>query len=224
MSQSMPEPQPPARNDLSVVAIVIAAISLLGMVVGVGFGVRAVDESKKNVSTAVAAGASAATTATVTLKEFSITPTVIEVPTGGKLVVKNAGTMQHDLVVQGQNLKTPFINAGSEADLDVSSLKEGTYDVFCDIPGHQAAGMQATLHVGAAGASGQAGQAAAHSSSQLTADQMDQAMRDRTLAFPAKTEGLGGQDLAPKILSDGTKEFDLTADIVQWEVEPGKKV
>ena len=43
-------------------------------------------------------------------------------------------------------------------------------------------------------------------------------------AFPAKTEGVGGQELAPKVLADGTKQFDLTAKIVKWEVEPGKIV
>ncbi len=30
--------------------------------------------------------------------------------------------------------------------------------------------------------------------------------------------------LEPKVLADGTKEFDLTAQIVDWEVEPGKTV
>ena len=30
--------------------------------------------------------------------------------------------------------------------------------------------------------------------------------------------------LAPKVLSDGTKEFDLTAKIGKWEVEPGRIV
>lgn len=53
---------------------------------------------------------------------------------------------------------------------------------------------------------------------------MDAAMRERTLQFPAKTKGLGGQPLAPKVLADGTKQFTLTTKIVDWEVEPGKVV
>ena len=32
-------------------------------------------------------------------------------------------------------------------------------------------------------------------------------------AFPAKTEGLGAQVLAPTVLADGTKQFDLTATV-----------
>ena len=53
---------------------------------------------------------------------------------------------------------------------------------------------------------------------------MDRAMRERTEAFPARTKGVGGRVLAPKVLADGTKEFHLTTSIVEWEVEPGKVV
>jgi len=42
--------------------------------------------------------------------------------------------------------------------------------------------------------------------------------------FPAKTEGHGGDRIEPTVLPDGTKQFDITAKIVQWEVEPGKVV
>jgi FtsP/CotA-like multicopper oxidase with cupredoxin domain len=56
----------------------------------------------------------------------------------------------------------------------------------------------------------------------MTAAQMDQAMQDSIGAFPAKTAGLGAQVLAPTVLADGTKEFDLTAGITKWEVSPGK--
>lgn len=40
-------------------------------------------------------------------------------------------------------------------------------------------------------------------------------------AFPAKTAGVGNQLLAYTRLPDGTKVFELTAKVVQWEVEPG---
>src|SRR5579862_7825858 len=42
-------------------------------------------------------------------------------------------------------------------------------------------------------------------------------------SFPAKTEGKGNQVLAPK-MDNGVKVFDLTSRIVQWEVEPGRRV
>jgi manganese oxidase len=44
------------------------------------------------------------------------------------------------------------------------------------------------------------------------------------LEFPAATEGLGNPILEPKILADGTKEFELTAAVTKWEVSPGEFV
>jgi FtsP/CotA-like multicopper oxidase with cupredoxin domain len=38
------------------------------------------------------------------------------------------------------------------------------------------------------------------------------------------TEGVGGMPLEPTILEDGTKRFEITAEIVEWEVEPGNVV
>ena len=58
----------------------------------------------------------------------------------------------------------------------------------------------------------------------MTAEEMDAAMKASLGAFPAKTEGLGAQVLDPTVLADGTKQFELTAQVVQWEVSPGKKV
>src|SRR3989440_10287833 len=66
--------------------------------------------------------------------------------------------------------------------------------------------------------------AAASGTGSTNADAMDAMMAVRTKAFPAKTAGLGGQLLPPKVLADGTKEFDLTTKIVDWEIEPGKTV
>jgi FtsP/CotA-like multicopper oxidase with cupredoxin domain len=42
-------------------------------------------------------------------------------------------------------------------------------------------------------------------------------------AFPAKTQGLGGQVLRPRIV-DGVKVFDLTTKAIRWEVMPGQFV
>src|SRR5437764_788482 len=65
---------------------------------------------------------------------------------------------------------------------------------------------------------------ASTSGTAMSPDQMDTAMKARTAAFPAKTSGTGAQELAPKVQADGTKEFDLTASVFTWEIEPGKTV
>ncbi|HLY35224.1 MAG TPA: multicopper oxidase domain-containing protein [Candidatus Limnocylindria bacterium] len=89
----------------------------------------------------------------------------------------------------------------------------------CAVPGHADAGMTGMVMVesGAAGAS-------ASPSASLTPEQMAAEDAAVTKSFPAKTAGKGAVVLAPKILADGTKQFELTASVIQWEVSPGKKV
>ena len=55
------------------------------------------------------------------------------------------------------------------------------------------------------------------------ADAMDAMHEKGVKAFPAKTEGRGNQILEPR-LDKGVKVYELTARVVQWEVEPGRKV
>jgi FtsP/CotA-like multicopper oxidase with cupredoxin domain len=159
----------------------------------------------------------------VTLSEFKINPSMINVATGGSIVVTNSGSVTHNLGVKGTSLKTEMLAPGKSGKLDLKSLKSGTYTVYCQVPGHAEAGMTAMLHVGA-GAGSDPSTSSASGSSGMTAAQMDAAMLATDKQFPAKTEGLGAQPLAPKILPDGTKQFDLDAKIVQWEISPGKKV
>ena len=55
------------------------------------------------------------------------------------------------------------------------------------------------------------------------ADQMDAVHEAAVKAFPAATEGKGNQLLEPRM--DGrVKVYDLTASVVQWEVEPNRRV
>jgi FtsP/CotA-like multicopper oxidase with cupredoxin domain len=59
-------------------------------------------------------------------------------------------------------------------------------------------------------------------SAQQRADEMDAMHEKGVKAFPAKTEGQGNQLLKPRV-EKGVKVFDLTAEEIQWEVEPGRK-
>ena len=65
--------------------------------------------------------------------------------------------------------------------------------------------------------------AAAPVSTAAKADEMD-AMHEKGIkAFPAKTEGLGCQRMAPR-MDAGVKVFELTATEMRWEVAPGQTV
>jgi manganese oxidase len=155
----------------------------------------------------------------VSLAEFSFTPKMVMVEKGGVLKVTDGGATQHTLSVEDADLVTPTLNPKDTVGLSLAALEPGAYTISCTIPGHKAAGMTGELHILAAGQTVTAGSVAP-----TNADAMDAAMAARTKAFPAQTAGLGGQLLPPTVLADGTKEFDLTTKIVDWEIEPGKIV
>jgi manganese oxidase len=203
------------QDGLAIVAVFLGALALLVTLVSVGLAARAVDKADDN-DGAVAAGGE---TVEVSLSEFTIEPAHVSAPVGATLRVVNNGSAVHNLAIEGTDLKTPDIDGGKSADLDVSSLEAGDYTIFCAIPGHEGAGMKAMrmLEEGATGGGSSA-------APPMSADDMDAAMAARTAAFPAKTDGVGAQELEPTVLADGTKQFKLTASVFDWEVEPGKFV
>jgi len=223
------ERQAVRRDGWTLFIFAFSALALLASVIGVGFGMRAIDESKDNVAAAGASGAGGTPTE-VELSEFAVSPAPIEATTTGGLRITNSGSVPHDLHVEGTELASPMIDPGGSATLDLSSVAAGEYTVFCMVPGHREAGMETTLRVtGAASATGGSGAdgAGGHDmggGGSMSAEDMDAAMAERTAAFPAETEGLGAQLLAPTVLADGTKQFELTTSVVQWEVEPGRTV
>lgn len=61
------------------------------------------------------------------------------------LQVKNAGSLEHDFVVEGVG-KIPLLLPGETRTLELE-LKPGSYTVLCSLPGHKEAGMQTKLTV-----------------------------------------------------------------------------
>lgn len=118
--------------------------------------------------------------------------------------------------------------------IDLGVLGAGSYEMNCEITGHAAAGMTGALTIGGTSASASGTDHAANEAA-ATADylhgyasweEMEAAMNERAMAFldPSIKGEVGGQKLAPEILPDGTKRFELTAAITDWEVEPGVTV
>ena len=56
------------------------------------------------------------------------------------------GNIQHSLVVEGHEEEMRLLISGDE-DQGTLTLDAGEYVLYCDIPGHQSAGMEATLTV-----------------------------------------------------------------------------
>ena len=91
------------------------------------------------------------TTVDVALKDFSIS-----VSGGGSMSpgtytfhVTNDGPSDHNLTIAGPGVSdaaTPTFASGESKDVTVT-LKSGTYDLFCSVPGHKQAGMDTKLTV-----------------------------------------------------------------------------
>ncbi|HSD48212.1 MAG TPA: multicopper oxidase domain-containing protein [Actinomycetota bacterium] len=181
-----------------------------------------------------AAAGSAPGTYAMSLTDFALDPDQVTAPAGQELVfqVSNAGTSPHTFAVDtGDGVKeTAQLQSGETATLTVPALASGDYKIFCTVPGHEDIGMVGTLAVsedapvaagatGAAGASGATGHATT-SHAGMTVQEMLEGHRAGVEAFPAETEAQGNQPLEPTI-ENGWKVFELTAQEVRWETEPG---
>src|SRR6185369_6502400 len=81
------------RDGLTLMIWAFAAVALFTSAVAIGFGMRAIDESKQGGSAGGAGAAGGA--AQVTLKEFSITPLMISASQSGGIDVVNSGNVEH---------------------------------------------------------------------------------------------------------------------------------
>lgn len=164
-----------------------------------------------------AAGSTEPFEGTIHLTEFAIEGQ-LEIPAGdSRITVVNDGAVAHNLVFR-DGTGTTLLNPGESEVLSLNGMAAGTFAVICDVPGHEAAGMVASLVVS------QGDVAASEHSDEVDYEALDRAMEESILEFPAETAGLGNALLEPTVLSDGTKEFRLTTEITPWEVEPGKFV
>jgi manganese oxidase len=152
----------------------------------------------------------------VELTEFAIRPATINVEAGADVVLRvtNAGVAQHDLEVVGVGA-TSMLDPGETEDLRLGALAAGEYRLLCTVAGHEGAGMSGTLVAGEGG-----GDHGGHTPGDLTAEEMDELHLAGVAAFPAETEGRGGQLLEP-VMDGDVKVFELTASEFDWEVEPG---
>ena len=215
-----------ARRDISMGVLAFAlGFGIFAMV----FAVAALIQSNSaDAATIVAAGDTDApgeptvTEIDVVLSEFSIDGN-LTAPAGQVILnVLNEGRIPHNVAL-GNGPTTPDLNQGETFSLDLGELAVGTYELICHVPGHAESGMTARLAITPAGAA--AGDDHDHATDhEEDWEALDRAMVESIMAFPATTEGVGNVPLEPTILADGTKQFEITAEIVDWEVAPGDVV
>jgi len=220
------------------IAISVFALAMVGVVAVRGGG-----------DNGGGSGSAAAGPVAVALTEFAISPSVINVPVGGSLALTNNGTVDHNVYVTDTPIASKDLAGGETATLDLSSLEPGTYELYCAIAGHKDSGMTAQLVISEDGAPAEGGETAGgaemdHSTADIStleatdelAKAIDQEMRDGMDAgvktflenagkYASGEMTTGNQRMEPsEVKADGTKVFNLTAEIIDWEVSPGKIV
>jgi len=69
----------------------------------------------------------------------------------GPLTVRmgNQSSIEHDIALEGNGVsaKGPVVGKGGTSEFKVDNLQAGTYQYFCTVQGHRAAGMEGTLTV-----------------------------------------------------------------------------
>ena len=140
------------RDGLVVLAILGAVIAILVAVVGVGFGMRAVDEA--GASGGGAAGTGEPVTFDIEVGDLFVRPASIDVPAGSEVIVnvKNSGAVEHDLKLDGIT-GTEMIPPGGSATASLGVV-DATTQAWCTVPGHKEAGMVLDINVSGSPAGG----------------------------------------------------------------------
>jgi plastocyanin len=80
--------------------------------------------------------------------EFSFSPNDLRAAAGTVAIeYANVGAIPHTLLIEG--VDAPKLSVQKQGDVDAGSvrLEPGSYTVYCDVAGHRASGMEATLTV-----------------------------------------------------------------------------
>ena len=96
-------------------------------------------------------GANSTSTTKTTLKvnasdDFKYNPSALTAKSGTiEIALTNAGVVDHSILIEGKDLN--IVATGGQTERGSVTLSAGTYTFYCDIVGHQEAGMVGTLTV-----------------------------------------------------------------------------
>ncbi len=192
----------------------VAFIAMLAAVFAAGMAWRAFDESEALVEVQ----ASGRMTIEVELGEMFVRPSSIEVAAGTELVlvVHNAGTIDHDLKLDG-TLGTELLKPGETETVNLG-VQQASGEAWCTIPGHREAGMTMDIVVtGGTSTDGAAAPSDGHGAG-------GSASGDFASIDPAAVPGpdWNPRDAAAPVTPSGTlHEIELRATEEILEVAPG---
>ena len=168
----------------------------------------------------------------VELGALTFSPQHIMAPPGEvTLRITNVDSQVHNLSVLGS--KSRDLQPGESQEMELGELGVGVYPMLCEIPGHNEAGMNGNLHIimnaepGAYTGTGfgTSAEQKDHFHGYPDWETMQIAMDERAMRFITEEKSeFGGQPLEWTMSDDGYKTFEVTAQLADWEVEPGKIV
>jgi nitrite reductase (NO-forming) len=132
------------RDDRFAIAVFVSLLALVVAIVGVGFGMRAIDEADDG-GGAVASGEPV--TFDIELGDLFVKPSSIDVPAGAEVAVNvtNTGDLVHDLKLGGLT-GTDMLQPGDTATASLGVVTESS-QAWCTVPGHKEAGMVLDIDV-----------------------------------------------------------------------------
>jgi uncharacterized cupredoxin-like copper-binding protein len=86
----------------------------------------------------------------VTLSDYKFDPNHLSVKAGNPtFYLTNIGTQSHDMLIADASgkvvAKSDLVQANNDSTFSVSNLPAGSYQIYCDVPGHRQLGMEGTL-------------------------------------------------------------------------------
>ncbi len=143
---------------------VVTVLALLGVALGLIALIVAKDNTGGGAAPAAGGGGAPATEQTVSASEFAFDPSDLNLAAGQEVTVQldNGGAVEHNFTVlnageeitsedqfsEDMVLAAVDNTAAGESNTASMTLEPGTYQAICTIPGHFAAGMQATITAG----------------------------------------------------------------------------
>jgi len=132
-----PEPKPPAPGRVP--KAIVAGLLVLALAACGGSGGSA------------SGGGQPAGSTRVSMSDFKYTPSTVDVKSGATLFLVNDGSAPHDMVVADASgavkAKSSLVQPGNSTTFTIDNLPAGSYQVYCDVPGHKDAGMSGRLTV-----------------------------------------------------------------------------
>lgn len=149
---------------------------------------------------------------------FNWSTNELQAAPGQEIRVINAGSLQHDFVIDEWEIATDLLNSGDEATVTVPEDAEVGTEVtyYCSVPGHRESGMEGTLTVVEAAAGGEE-EAPAEEDDAAAAGGGEAVVLEAHDPFNWSTnelEAAPGQEI--RVVNAGSLQHDFVID--EWEI------